>query len=187
MTHRAIPAQTQIIPIQVSREMSLPSARYSPSTVKRKASELVIGTVKESSKQVSEHHIHRDYMMVLVQHGNGRRGRRLHTGLANKQKEPDATRKIGDQGDGIAWLLDEADNGEERFCYLSSHPAARWVGYGRMCWCSVVDCGASNERSGETPANANEQERQHIIERRRCRSWHVRPILNWRRHVEVQE
>ena len=48
-TQRPIPPQTRIIPIQVSLVMSLPSARYSPSTVNKKAKEFVMGTVRDSS------------------------------------------------------------------------------------------------------------------------------------------
>jgi len=44
-----IPAQTRPMPSQVSRVMSFLSTHHSPKTVKRKASELVIGTVRESS------------------------------------------------------------------------------------------------------------------------------------------
>lgn len=48
-THNAIPPKTKPIPIQVSREMTLPSAHHSPNTVNRKASEFVMGTVRLSS------------------------------------------------------------------------------------------------------------------------------------------
>ena len=48
-TQRPIPPHTRIIPIHVSRVMSLPSARYSPSTVNKKASEFVMGTVRDNS------------------------------------------------------------------------------------------------------------------------------------------
>lgn len=44
-----MPAHTKIIPNQVSLEMSLPSAYHSPSTVKRKANEFVMGTVSDNS------------------------------------------------------------------------------------------------------------------------------------------
>lgn len=56
-THMPMPVQTNAIPNHVSLVMILPSTYQSPRTVKRKASEFVIGTVSESSgetyKQVS--------------------------------------------------------------------------------------------------------------------------------------
>lgn len=48
-THMPIPAQTKAIPNHVSLLMIFPSTYHSPKTVKRKASEFVIGTVRESS------------------------------------------------------------------------------------------------------------------------------------------
>lgn len=48
-----MPTQTKVMPIQVSLEMSFPSAYHSPSTVKRNARELVMGTVRESSKEAT--------------------------------------------------------------------------------------------------------------------------------------
>ena len=48
-THMPIPAQTNAMPNHVSLLMILPSTYQSPKTVKRKASEFVIGTVSESS------------------------------------------------------------------------------------------------------------------------------------------
>lgn len=44
-----MPAHTSVIPTQVSRAITLPSAHHSPSTVNKKASELVMGTVSDSS------------------------------------------------------------------------------------------------------------------------------------------
>src|SRR2546421_6334355 len=44
-----MPAQTRPIPSHVSSVMSFPSTYHSPRTVKRKASEFVIGTVRDSS------------------------------------------------------------------------------------------------------------------------------------------
>lgn len=52
-THSPIPPQTNAIPIHVSRSISFPSAYHSPSTVNRKANELVIGTVSDSSASIS--------------------------------------------------------------------------------------------------------------------------------------
>jgi hypothetical protein len=46
-----IPAQTIAMPNHVSLLMILPSTYQSPRTVKRKASEFVIGTVRESSEE----------------------------------------------------------------------------------------------------------------------------------------
>ena len=48
-THKHIPAKTIVMPNAVSFVINFPSANHSPSTVKRKASEFVIGTVNESS------------------------------------------------------------------------------------------------------------------------------------------
>ena len=45
-----MPAQTKVIPIQVSLVMILPSAHHSPSTVNRNAKLFVIGTVSDSSE-----------------------------------------------------------------------------------------------------------------------------------------
>jgi hypothetical protein len=48
-THKHIPAKTIVMPNAVSFVINFPSANHSPSTVKRKASEFVIGTVNDSS------------------------------------------------------------------------------------------------------------------------------------------
>jgi hypothetical protein len=48
-THNRVPPKTRSIPSQVLRDMTLPSTYHSPKTVKRKAMEFVIGTVRESS------------------------------------------------------------------------------------------------------------------------------------------
>lgn len=48
-TQSPIPAQTSVMPIHVSRVITLPSAHHSPNTVNRNARELVIGTVKLNS------------------------------------------------------------------------------------------------------------------------------------------
>lgn len=48
-THKPIPAQTNVMPTHVSRVITLPSAHHSPRTVNRKASEFVIGTVRDNS------------------------------------------------------------------------------------------------------------------------------------------
>lgn len=48
-TQSPMPAQTNIMPTHVSLEMILPSAYHSPSTVKRNASEFVMGTVSDNS------------------------------------------------------------------------------------------------------------------------------------------
>ena len=50
ITHRPMPAQTKVIPIQVSLVMTLPSASHSPSTVNKKARLFVIGTVRDNSE-----------------------------------------------------------------------------------------------------------------------------------------
>jgi len=48
-----MPPSTRLMPIQVSRDITFPSAHHSPSTVNKKASEFVIGTVSESSAGLS--------------------------------------------------------------------------------------------------------------------------------------
>ena len=51
MTHMPLPAQTNAMPTHVFVLMIFPSTYQSPKTVKRKASEFVIGTVRESSEE----------------------------------------------------------------------------------------------------------------------------------------
>lgn len=79
VTHSPMPAQTKVMPIQVSLVMTLRSAHHSPKTVNKKAKLFVIGTVRDSSKNSVNHlfcntasrqeYVHRNPMGLEILNG----------------------------------------------------------------------------------------------------------------------
>lgn len=106
------------------REMTFPSAHHSPNTVNRKARELVIGTVKLSSRETSAarpltqtdlldtfrdwaqflfFHVDRRFPLVLLRLMGilEQTNKQERTSLPNQQEEPNTPRNINQQWDRI--------------------------------------------------------------------------------------
>lgn len=88
------------------------------------------------------------------------------TSLAHQQEKPNAAGQIQDQRHGISRTPEQAQHGEEGLCQLSRQPRPSRVGDGRVGWGCVVDRGFADEWRGEAPADADEEEREKVVEGR---------------------
>lgn len=89
------------------------------------------------------------------------------TGFANQQKKPHATRQVEQQGNSIARVSQQVNNGEKRAVHFgleptSAHSVRLEQRMGRRV---VVSGGAADKGRGEAPGDADEGEADDVVER----------------------
>jgi hypothetical protein len=93
----------------VPLDITFPSAHHSPSTVNKKASEFVIGTVNESSAKSS------------TSHSSTKAEQRL-TSLPNKQEKPNTPGHIEEQRHSISGIPEQVHDRVQDAPDLAFHP-----------------------------------------------------------------
>jgi hypothetical protein len=97
--------------LHIPLDITLPSAHHSPSTVNKKASEFVIGTVNESSARPSVSQIYTE----------GSKRMQL-TSLPNEQEKPNTSRDVQEQRHSISRVPEQVHDRVQDTPDLAFHP-----------------------------------------------------------------